>query len=743
MIANRPSLLALLLVALSGAAATGAGRVEIPLEIRELPSDLWKKDRLVAERAERGIRLVDRGEGEFNDASFWQIEFGTELPYGRKVLSFTVGTAPDHETIWGPALIQPIVDGKEADAALLEDGTPSFRKNVAPDGKGFIPKPEAGEDATVLLDIPRTATRLGTFAFMTAGARGFDMTLSEFKVVAWPEADDRVFPQNPLATSLGFAPGHPQSLAIEWTGYEPDAADAPDTATVTLDGPEGLREIEVALPRTLSTASASPVSRIDLALGPGLYTLSVPKLGERSAAAATRFEVAQDTAPLVRMRDEAWGAFHWITGGPSGPFPDAHPQDARAKVFGSDETRDVSGGWYDAGDYGKYSVNGAWAVSLMLLTGLNAPDALDHPIEPLAGPTPRPDWIDVAVAQLDWLAKMQGPDGGVHHKATTRDWPRLDAAPGDDTAVKYLMPVSSTATADFAAAMALGAKVLTPHDRERAERFERAAQKALAWLDANPDLVMIERLYDAKEYGGPYMDDDDADERFFARAAWAALRGTPDAIAAAEGELERRREVLNASKNDTYWGKVDLLGIWALKAIDGALSDDARSQVDGALRSAAHRWSVLQQRSPWLLPMADDQGFPWGSNGALATIGWHWLLWAQVGGDARFAQAAEAMLPYFHGRNPLGQTYVTNDKGVRHPHLRPVVSGAIELPPGFIAGGPNSIDLAGDPAGGAVLGRAPMSMFVDDKESYAMNEVAINWQAAWALYASLLVAAAP
>jgi|GEM_PF-6849328 len=33
-----------------------------------------------------------------------------------------------------------------------------------------------------------------------------------------------------------------------------------------------------------------------------------------------------------------------------------------------------------------------------------------------------------------------------------------------------------------------------------------------------------------------------------------------------------------------------------------------------------------------------------------------------------------------------------------------------------------------------------MRIYVDDRESYSTNEVAINWQSAWALYLSLLAA---
>ncbi|WP_159453168.1 glycoside hydrolase family 9 protein [Pseudooctadecabacter jejudonensis] len=716
-------------------------RLEIPLRIESLPDDLWAKNRITPELVEGGLRMYDTGDGAFNDASFWQIDLGQDLPYGRKMLSFDVAIDPQHQPLWGRHLIQPIIDGQEATPALNDDGTPSYDLSIAGDGKGFIIIPEDYGVQTITLDIPTSQTRLSTFAFMTGGATGFDMTLTDIKVVAWPEDDTRVFPQNPVTSSLGFPPGHPQSVIVEWSGFEPGDPDAPTTADLTLTGPMGAQDITVALPRRVSAASASAVSRLSFDLDPGAYTLTLPAVGERSAPAEVAFTVQSDRSALTQMRDEAWGVFYWITSGPTGPFPDAHPQDTAARIFGGDATRDITGGWYDAGDYGKYSVNGAWAASLMLLTGLNAPEVLNHDIAPLAGGTDRPDWIDVVTAQLDWLVKMQSPDGGVNHKVTTRNWPGLDVRPEEDTAVKYLMPVSSTATADYAATLALGAKILQHYDADRAALFEAAAARALAWLDANPNLVMIETTYDGAQYGGPYTDDDDTDERFFARAAWAALQQTPEAIAAVEADLETRRAVLYASDNDTYWGKVDLLGMWALKSIEDQLSENGAAQVNGALRSAAHKWSVLQQRSQWLLPMEDTDGFPWGSNGGLATTGWHWAMWARVDGDDKYTQAAQVLLPYFHGRNPLGQTYVTNDVGVRNPHLRPHVSGAFDLPPGFISGGANSIDLAGDPTSGAILGQPPLRMFVDHKDSYATNEVAINWQAAWSLYASLLVAA--
>lgn len=730
---------------LAAGPAAAVDPVEIDLSITAVPEDQWSKNRLQAELKANGtLVLKDRRSGDFNDASFWEISFNRDLPFGRKELSVSIEVFAGHETLWGPKLLQPIIDGVEAEAVNDDEGRPSFEKSFGGDGKGFLPP----RSQTFRFALLKEAERLGSFAFMTAGARGFHIGLRDFKVTVWPEADERLLAQRPLMSELSYAPDETKRLMIEW--HDGDLGPAGRTETVTISGPGGDREVDVAVPRASSIASASRVSRVDLdgIDQPGDYLVTVPTTGKGTEPGSVGFRIGDRHLELKGHRDNAWEVFYWITDNEHGPYPDSHAQDAVAKTFGDEGTaRDVSGGWFDAGDYGKYTVNGAYSVGLMLLTGLLAPDALDHAIDPLAGGREgRPDWLDVAEAQLDWLVKMQAPDGGANHKATTRDWPGLDVSPMGDTAVKWIMPVSSTATADYAAVMALAAKVLENQPdieaRKKAATFRAAAERARGWLSRNRGLVMTETKYGGKDYGGPYTDGDDSDERFFADAAWAALTRDAAAIAAVEGRLDNRQRALESADFETYWGGVNLLGFWALKTIEEDLSPSARHTVDTVLDDAARRWADKQRRSPWSIPHGDDEILPWGSNSVLATVGWHWLLWAHASGDDRFIETARDLRHWFFGRNPLGQTFVTgtSERAAKDPHFRPSVSGAIPLPDGMLVGGPNSGGHGGDSAAMQLAGEPPMRMYVDDRWSYSTNEVAINWQSAWALYLSLLTA---
>lgn len=717
--------------------------VEIPLSILKAPTDEWSKNRLKAELvSESTLILRDVGNGPFNDASLWRISIDQELPYGQKEFSFRVDVDPGHRPLWGEKLFQFFVNDKEADVVIGADGRPLFEKTVDGDGDGFVPR----GSGTLRFVIPAEIRELKSFGFKTAGADNFLITMSDFKVTVWPQDDDRILPQRPLMSELSYRPDETKTLMIEW--HEDAGSLSRDLAEIIVSGPHGSQLITVTIPQQPSIASGSRVSVIDLIAfrQPGDYVVTVPSTGPQTKEASVSFRVGENAGQLAGHRDDAWGSFYWITDNEHGPFPNAHAQDTTARTFGQGwVTRDVSGGWFDAGDYGKYTVNGAYSVALMLITGLLAPQALDHPIEPLAGGrADRSDWLDVAETQLDWLVKMQAPDGGANHKAATRDWPGLDVSPDDDTAVKWIMPVSSAATADYAAVMALAAKALREHldieARAKAERFTAAAARARDWLRRNPDVLTINSSYDNRDYGGPYFDGDDRDERFFADAAWAALTRNKTDIAAVEKQLPGRRAAMLGSGYETYWGRVDLLGFWALKTIEADLSPNARDIVDVALRSAAENWRLEKDAAPWSIPHGDGETLSWGSNSVLATIGWHWLLWADVSGEDAYVEPARDLAHWYFGRNPLGQTYVTgtSERAAKDPHFRPSVSGAIALPDGFLVGGPNSGGFSGDPAAAGLTGQPPMRMYIDDRESYATNEVAINWQAAWALYLSLL-----
>ncbi|MEE9314525.1 MAG: glycoside hydrolase family 9 protein [Rhizobiaceae bacterium] len=702
--------------------------------------NVWNKARLIADDSGGAIRIRDGGASSFDDASLWDIKFDQPLPYGRKTLSFNVTLGDTHKPLWGKSLFQPLLNGRQAEPARNAKGL-SYTPIIASDGRNFVP---VGVQQ-IQLNLMKATRHLRTFSMRTAGAKGMDIALSNFTITVWPEVDNRVFPQRPFISVLPLPPSETKILLLDI--HDDAESMAQKKIVLRIEGPKGGLNAISPLNAKYSIASASNVSTINLSglQELGDYTLTVPATGKRTSPAEIQFSIGSPKSELAKHRDDAWGTFYWVTDNNHGPYKDAHFKDIKARIFAAKgKTRDVRGGWFDAGDYGKYTVNGAYSVSLMLLTGLHAPEVLSHSIYPLAGGNDKqPDWLDVASVELDWLLKMQGADGGVSHKATSRFFPNMDVTPFEDDKPKWVMPTSSPATADFAATMNLAALIYDKRPgetaRQRAEIYRNAAAKARLWLANHPHIKMAAFKYGGFDYGGPYHDDNDKDERFFAAAAFAAHSGKAIVIKQAMEMAVKRRVELNRTGIETDWRTVDLLGFWALKLIEDKLDEPSALLVNSVLDQAASSWSKAKSRSPWRIANPDRAPLYWGSNGVLATAGWHWLLWSKIAHKPNFAKDALDQLHWFFGRNPLGKIFVTgaHPRAVKAPHFRPWSSGAITLPPGFLAGGSNSGDPSGDPAAERLKGSAPMRIYSDAVESYATNEVAINWQAPWALYLSL------
>ena len=127
-----------------------------------------------------------------------------------------------------------------------------------------------------------------------------------------------------------------------------------------------------------------------------------------------------------------------------------------------------------------------------------------------------------------------------------------------------------------------------------------------------------------------------------------------------------------------------------------------------------------------------EQDFPWGSNSEKCAGQGIALTYAYtLTKDHKYLSAAIADADYLLGRNATGYCFVTGfgTKQVMHPHQRLSEADGIEAPlPGFLAGGPNpgQQDIA---QVSTYPSKAADESYTDDMNSYASNEIAINWNA--------------
>ena len=121
--------------------------------------------------------------------------------------------------------------------------------------------------------------------------------------------------------------------------------------------------------------------------------------------------------------------------------------------------RPTTGGWHDAGDYGKYVVNSGITVGTLLLAYESFPEKFnqDNLNIPESG-NGVPDLLDEVRYELEWLFKMQNENGGVYFKITKEQFESF-IMPQNDSGIRYLHVIVQCATGDFAAMMAKAARI--------------------------------------------------------------------------------------------------------------------------------------------------------------------------------------------------------------------------------------------------------------------------------------------
>ena len=376
-----------------------------------------------------------------------------------------------------------------------------------------------------------------------------------------------------------------------------------------------------------------------------------------------------------------------------------------ALVWGTDEKKEVSGGWHDAGDYGRYVVPGAkTAADLFLGAELSGDDALSL--------------LEEARWELDWMLKMQNEDGSVHHKVTCRNFPG-SVMPEEETDELVLSPVSAAAAADLAAVMAKASRMYKESDPDFAGSALEAARKAWIWLEAQDELTGFHNPEEIVT--GEYPDEDLSDECF-----WAAA----ELYLAGETQLEDTvRKELEALPDNP--GPIPGLGWDHMTTY--ALSDLAGGDVPEDMQLKSR--TVLTGQADELLEQCEGEvyktglgtDFPWGSNMSVANNALSLMLASRLTGDEKYEKTAQQMLHYLLGCNGMGMSYVTGFGTVcpASPHHRPSQAAGSGVP-GMLAGGPNS-HLEDPYAQGALSGKAPALCYADNDASYSTNEVAIYW----------------
>ncbi len=374
----------------------------------------------------------------------------------------------------------------------------------------------------------------------------------------------------------------------------------------------------------------------------------------------------------------------------------------------SKKRHDACGGWHDAGDYGKYVVNACFTIGVLF----NAWDHFGDKLSDLKLDVPEaefvcPDYLNELKWELDWLLTMQYPDdsGRVSHKLTALNFSGF-VMPEADLQKRYLTEWSSAATADFAAVMAMAARIYKPFSTEYSAKCLKAAELSYNYLKAYTE----DKLFVQGEFStGGYETSDWDDRLWMAAELWRTTREKQYLV-----DFEKRAAYLGRAHIDACgWGQLSALGI-----ISYLLDESSCKNADLTNRL----WHEMVAVADGIVKTADNDiygrglggKYYWGCNGTIA--GQVLLLWTayQHQPNSKYRSTAEDNISNLLGNNQYGRSYITGI-GINppmHPHDRRSGADGINAPwPGYLVGGGHTA-----------------TDWIDQQGDYRTNEIAINWQ---------------
>lgn len=389
----------------------------------------------------------------------------------------------------------------------------------------------------------------------------------------------------------------------------------------------------------------------------------------------------------------------------------------RSQITAMSKTWELSKGWYDAGDFGKYVNAGSTALSDLFWTyemfkeqmknfDFNIPESGDD----------IPDILDEARWELEWMLKMQD-------KASGGFYPRVQSDDDNNITKRILMNANGCTTDDTACAASVLAHAYLLYkdiDSEFAEMCLDAAKAAWKFLENNPKNIVSP--------SGSYNVTDDRADRLWAAAS--LYRATGDEVYNTYFLNNYKR--FEGEFTDSYsyahtWGNMWLTGyLCYMKA------DNVDESAAAWIKTAFGKWLNLildrYERNPWNNTIVPGNYY-WGINMQVMNVPMDAIIVSQFVDSADSSKVKEiafGSLNWLLGTNPISISYVS---GHGENSIKGVYSniynndGKPGIPNGYMSGGPNTYE-------GAELSNFAAKCYTTSTGDWVANEHTVYWNSA-------------
>lgn len=327
--------------------------------------------------------------------------------------------------------------------------------------------------------------------------------------------------------------------------------------------------------------------------------------------------------------------------------------------------RNVSGGWYDAGDYNKYTNWTANYVVSMMNAYTEHPEAFGDDYNIPESGNGIPDLLDEAMWGIDHLVRMQLPDGAVLSIVGLAH----GSPPSSATDPSYYGPPNTSATLNTAAAFARSAGIFRSIGLEQyADTLIKRAEMAWDWAEIYPDSLFDNNSaeYNSQGLGAGLQEVDNYGRTMIkTEAACYLFEETGDT---------KYRDYFDANYNKGHlitWSFAYPFEIENQKALlhyltipegTASVKDNIRNKFrNSVLNGETNMGAVRDFTDPYSAYIKD---YTWGSNRVKAAQANMYMDLLEydfsIGDQEELENAAYSYVHYFHGINPLSMVYLSN-----------------------------------------------------------------------------------
>jgi endoglucanase len=389
-------------------------------------------------------------------------------------------------------------------------------------------------------------------------------------------------------------------------------------------------------------------------------------------------------------------------------------------------TKDVSGGWFDAGDNGKYVTAAATAVSELLWTyemfphvfydgQLNIPESGDG----------IPDLINEIKFETDFLLKMQDEESGGFYSYVNRDnAPNRFIQHREDG----LFPTEHTANTAGALAHAYIIFREIPGLGAYAETLLAAAEKGWEYLEQHPDVITPPN--------GPYYTDDDKFGRFYLAGVLYRATGKQKYD---DYFLRHYTDTDFAQRFEDATSSHGINGMAMMSYMHYLSADTYAQEVMDWFepRFRQYRTHLIEISTTEAVWRNTTNNFYWGANTNVLNVNLTSMLGSRIIDDIDpdIYIVAKANLNYILGINPLQLSYVT---GYGENRVIETISTIfnqdwiVGLPSGFMPGGANGWN-------NSIISQFHGKAYNHSTRDWVSNEHAINYNAPLVFAAAFMV----